>query len=187
MANEEKIKYIVFIAAVNKESIGKLRVAITEAINSGYNKLYFLISSGGGNVVEGLNIAAFIKSLSVETIMHNIGQVDSVANVIFTSAKKRCANNNASFLFHGISMNFEKANFNFQQLSEQLQIAERLEENIAQNVASYIEVEIEKIKELMSRSQKIVSVDEAKTLRIVHEIKDVKIPQGAEVVSIGNT
>lgn len=182
----KKIRYIIFTLGVDKTTIGKLQDVIVDSVNKKYDELYFLISSGGGSVIDGLNIAAIIKSLPLEITMHNIGQVDSVANVIFASAKNRFANENSSFLFHGISMNFEKARFTSTQLNEQYQIAERLENNIAQNFSAYTNIPEKEIKELMSRPNKIVNIDEAKKLGIIHEIKNIRIPKGAEVISMGD-
>jgi ATP-dependent protease ClpP protease subunit len=87
MESEMK-RYIVFLADVQKEQVGKLRVAITEAVNAGASEIYLAISSGGGNIVEGLGIASLIRSLSIDVTTHNIGQTDSVANVIFASGKE---------------------------------------------------------------------------------------------------
>lgn len=183
---QEKIKYIILTAGVSKETMGKMRNAITEAVNNKYDKLYFLISSGGGDVVEGLSVAALIRSLSVETIMHNIGQVDSVATVLFASAKTRYANKNSSFLFHGVAMNFEKAHFNEYQLFEQYKIAKRLGEDIARNFSSYTGVPFKTIQGFMTTRAKILTAEQAKTRGIIHDVRDAQIPQGVEIVSIGN-
>jgi len=76
------IQYIVFTADVQTAQAAKLRAALTDAANAG-DEIYLLISSSGGNVSEGLNLAAFMKSLPVRITTHNIGQTDSIANVIF--------------------------------------------------------------------------------------------------------
>ena len=113
-----KTKYIVFTADVQTIQSAKLRQAITDCINQKYEEIYFLISSGGGNVFEGLSLAAYINALPMKTIMHNIGQVDSVATAIFASGKERIGSKNASFMFHGVSMNLEKSTLIQSQLKE---------------------------------------------------------------------
>jgi ATP-dependent protease ClpP protease subunit len=40
--------------------------------------------------------------------MHNTGAIDSIATVIFHAADERYAAPHASFLFHGITWNFDQ-------------------------------------------------------------------------------
>jgi len=53
-------------------------------------------------VRDGVTLYNFIRSLPVKTIMHNIGIIDSIANVVFLAANERYANPSSSFLFHGV-------------------------------------------------------------------------------------
>jgi len=181
-----KILYLVFIAEVNSKSIGELRNAITLAQKNGYEKINLLISSGGGNVVEGLNISAFIRSLSISTDTYNIGQIDSVANVIFSVGEKRYAGKNSSFLFHGVLMNWEKASFTEKQLEEQYLISKRLREDIAKKISEYTGKKEEDINNLMSNGATILNAVGALENGIINAIEDIKIPKGAELISIGN-
>lgn len=66
-------QYIGFFADVQAVQAGKLRAAITDAANAG-DDIYLLISSNGGNVGEGLNIAAYMRTLPVQITTHNVGQ-----------------------------------------------------------------------------------------------------------------
>jgi len=103
-----KTKYIVFTAGVYPAQSGQFKNAIIQALNDKYDEIYFFISSGGGDVFEGLAIASLIKALPMKTVMHNIGQVDSVATAIFSAGKERISNKNASFMFHGVSMHLKE-------------------------------------------------------------------------------
>src|SRR5258707_2894316 len=96
----EKTKYIVFTASVTAQTISKLREAAVGAANARFTELYILISSNGGDVNEGLNIAALLRSLPPKIVMHNIGQTDSVSNVIFAAGHTPYAPTNASIPFH---------------------------------------------------------------------------------------
>ena len=88
--------------------------------------IYLLMSSGGGSVSEGLNLAAYMKALPVHITTHNIGQTDSIANVVFAAGTTRYATQNSSFLFHGVSMHYERQDFIESQLLEQYRIVARL-------------------------------------------------------------
>src|SRR3989344_5836827 len=131
-----KIKYIVFTADVQTMQSARLRQVITDCVNQKYEEFYFLISSGGGNVSEGLGLAAYINALPMKTVMHNIGQVDSVATAIFASGKERIGSRNASFMFHGVSMNLEKSTLAESQLKELYNSLKKLKEDIAKGVSA---------------------------------------------------
>jgi ATP-dependent protease ClpP protease subunit len=178
-------QYIVFTAEVNAATIAKLRTAITDAANAG-DEIYILISSGGGNVSEGLNIAAFMRALPVPITTHNIGQTDSIANVIFAAGKTRYANQNASFLFHGVSMNYQNQNFIESQLEEQYKIVKRLRENIAAVFAAYTGITVIDAEALMISGATILNSQDSLTKLIIHEIRDAAIPPDSRIISVGN-
>ncbi len=180
------ISYIVFTADVQKEQIAKLRNAITEAVNSGSDEIYLYISSGGGNVFEGLSISAYIRALSINVITHNIGQTDSVANVIFAAGKKRYASINASFLFHGITMQLNQ-NMIESQVFETYKNAQRIREAISADFSKYSGLKLEDVNALMGADGgEILSATQALSKTIVHEIREPNIPKGVKVIAIGN-
>ncbi len=179
-------QYIIFIADVQKEQVAKLRQAITDAVNSGATDIYLVISSGGGLVVEGLAIAALLKGLSIEVTTHNIGQTDSVANVIFASGKKRYANKNASFLFHGVNQPINNANLSETQLLELYKGTVRLREMIALNFSSYTGIPLTDVTSLMVDGANILSASDALSKTVIHELKELNIPNGSQIVTIGN-
>jgi ATP-dependent Clp protease protease subunit len=178
-------QYIVFTAGVQTAQAAKLRNAMTDAANAG-DDIYILISSGGGNVSEGLNLAAYMKSLPVHITTHNIGQTDSIANVIFAAGTARYATQNSSFLFHGVSMHYERADFIESQLLEQYRIVKRLRENIAAVFAGYTGLSIADTEALMVSGATILNSQESLVKVIIHEIRDADVPPGSKVVAIGD-
>lgn len=178
-------QYIVFTAGVQTTQAAKLRTAMTDAANAGMD-IYLLISSGGGNVSEGLNLAAYMRSLPVEITTHNIGQTDSIANVIFAAGTTRYATQNSSFLFHGVSMHYERQDFIESQLLEQYRIVKRLRENIATVFAQYTGMSVVDAEALMVTGATILNSQEALVKVIIHEIRDAAIPPGSKVIAIGD-
>jgi ATP-dependent Clp protease, protease subunit len=178
-------QYIVFTADVSAATIAKLRAAITDCANAG-DDIYILISSAGGNVSEGLNIAGFMRALPVQITTHNFGQVDSIANVIFAAGKTRYVAQNASFLFHGVSMNYVNQSFIESQLEEQYKIVKRLRENIALAFATYSGISVTDAEALMVSGATILNSQDALAKLIVHEIRDAAIPPNSRIVAIGN-
>jgi ATP-dependent Clp protease, protease subunit len=179
------LQYVVFSADVQAVQAGKLRGALTDAANSG-NDVYLMIVSGGGNVFEGLNIAAFIKTLPISVTTHNIGMIDSIANLIFAAGSPRYATQNASFLFHGVTMNYEKQMFIESQLEEQYKSVRRSRESIAATFATYTGLQGADVEALMISGSTILTATEALSKSIVNEIRDAKIPPGSKIISIGN-
>lgn len=179
-------KYIVFMADVQSVQVGKLRQAITDAVNAGETEIYLALSSGGGNVFEGLSVAALLKSLPISVTTHNIGQTDSVANVIYAAGTHRYANTNSSFLFHGIAMQLS-ANLTEHQLSESYENAKRLRSAISSAFSLYTGVPLTDVDALMTRGGgSILTAAEAVMKTIVHEVRELTIPEGSQIITIGN-
>lgn len=178
-------QYIGFFADVQAIQAGKLRAALTDAANAG-DDIYLLVSSNGGNVSEGLNLAAYMRTLPVQITTHNVGQTDSIANVIFSAGTVRYANTNASFLFHGVSMHYERADFIESQLEEQYKIVKRLRENIATVFAAYTGISVVDAEALMISGATILNAQEALTKTIIHEVRDAAVPSNCKIVAIGN-
>jgi ATP-dependent Clp protease protease subunit len=184
MTQQVKLLYILFQAGVNPQSAGQLLAAITNAINSQFTEITILISSPGGNIFQGMNIATLIKASPVPITIHNVGQIDSIAGVIYAAGAKRLAQKNSSFLFHGVKIGFAaNVEITEQQLAENLATLKRDRENIAKNISEYSGVGHEKI-DTMMRDGVIISAQEAKELGIVHEIIEAKIPNGVQVITI---
>lgn len=178
-------KYVVFTADVQTLQAAKLRNALTEAANAGQD-IYLIMSSGGGNVFEGLSLAAFMKSLPVKIATHNIGQIDSISNIIFAAGAPRYATQNSSFLFHGVSMHYERQDFIESQLQEQYLSVKRLRENIAAAFSAYTGVSLLDTEALMISGATILTANEALVKTIITEIRDANIPAGSQFVAIGN-
>jgi ATP-dependent Clp protease protease subunit len=179
------VQYIVFTADVQMAQAAKLRHALTQASNAGHD-IYLIISSGGGNVVEGLGLASFMKALPVQITTHNIGQIDSIASVIFAAGSIRRANTHASFLFHGVSMHYEKVDLIESQLQEQYLQVKRLRESISTVFAGYTGLSIADAQTLMVSGTTILTAQEALGKTIIHEIRDATVPPGSQIVAIGN-
>ncbi len=178
--------YIVFQAGVDQNTTTQLLNAITNSINAGVSEINILISSPGGSVFHGMSVASLIRSSSVPINTYNVGQIDSIAGVIFAAGSKRFARINTSFLFHGVTANFS-GNLSFPelQLTERLASLKRDRENIAKDISLYTGADYEIVDNLMKES-KIISSKEALELGIVQEIIDVKIPKGVQVINISN-
>ena len=102
-----QVTYISYYDAISEPKARALMQACTQAIDQTKpSRLYFLFSSSGGSVDAGITLYNFLRALPIPVIMHNVGSIESIANVVFLAADERYATPHATFLLHGITWNF---------------------------------------------------------------------------------
>ena len=176
----KKTVYINFFDAIDPVKVNKFIQFTTEAIRiHDPAELYFFIASNGGDVDSGFVLYNFLVSLhsKLTVIMHNTGTIDSIANVIFVSGQKRYAAPNASFLFHGVSMNFIAAQ-NRTALKEALSRLEGMENRIAQTLSNHSKLTETELTALFIQGEG-KDVNFALDKGIINEIRIPSVPQGA--------
>ncbi|MEM3898095.1 MAG: ATP-dependent Clp protease proteolytic subunit [Nitrososphaerota archaeon] len=175
--------YINFSAEINPHTSEALMNCLADQVNRGQKEIYILLSSPGGSTNFGVTLYNYIKSLPTKVIMHNIGMIDSIANVIFLAGEERYAVPHSSFLFHGVGFDIRSpARFDEKELTEKIKIINRDQNLISEIIASRTKLPIEEVRKLFLEAQ-TKTPEEAKRLGFIHEIKDVKIPEGAQIIS----
>jgi ATP-dependent Clp protease protease subunit len=102
---------------INTPATTKLRSAICGLANRGTDgntaapcqKLWLLLNSSGGNLDDGLSLYNLLRTLKIEVVTVNMGQIASIANVVFIAGKYRIACPESYFHFHGFDWNFAGA------------------------------------------------------------------------------
>jgi len=69
---------------------------------SGAKRVTLAINSPGGQVVSGISMYNTLRAMPFEVITHNIGNVDSISNVVFLGGHKRYMCAASTFMFHGV-------------------------------------------------------------------------------------
>ena len=175
--------YINFSSEINQHTSEVLMNFLSDNINKGEKEFYILFSSPGGRVINGITLYNYIKSLPAKFIMHNIGIVDSVANVVFLAAEERYANFSSSFLFHGVGFDIPQSNrFELKDIKEKLITIERDQSLIAEIILKRSKIKEEELKNMFLEAA-VKNPNEAKELELIHEIKEVKIPEGSKIFS----
>ncbi len=178
--------YINFVADIYLSQVNVLIHTLTQLITEGNKDFVLLFSSGGGSVTNGITLYNFLKSLPINLTMFNIGAINSIANVIFLASDKRYAVKNSSFMFHGVGFDIPQGGrFVEKDLKEKLETITNDQENIADIIiskTSFTRDEIDK----MFLEQKTISPQKAKDRGIIQEIKELKIPSGARIISLFN-
>jgi ATP-dependent Clp protease protease subunit len=143
-----------------------------------------MISTPGGSVMNGLNLYNVLKGMLFDLTTHNVGNVDSIGNVIFLAGAKRYSTTNATFMFHGVGFNIG----NNQRLEEK-NVRERLhaivsdQRRIGSVITTHSTITEDEVAELFLQAQ-TRDASYAVSKGIVHEIRDVDIPSGAPVISL---
>lgn len=175
-----KTVFINFFDGIDPIKVNKFIQFTTEVIRQqNPSELYFFIASNGGDVDSGFVLYNFLISLQgkLKITMHNTGTIDSIANVIFVAGQNRFASPNASFLFHGVSMNFNGGQ-NRTALKEALSRLEGMENRIAQTVSKHSKLTEAELTSLFLQGEG-KDVHFALNKEIIQEIKMPSVPQGA--------
>jgi ATP-dependent Clp protease, protease subunit len=176
--------YISFSAEIIPHTTESLIATVANFVNQGTKQIYLMLSTPGGSVMHGMNLYNVLRSLPVELITHNVGNVDSIGNAVFLAGSKRYACANSTFMFHGVGFDVR------QQI--------RMEEKFLRERLDSITADQKRIGDIISQRTRISKEDveklflEAQTkdaafaagCGIVDEIRDVQIPVGSPVVAL---
>lgn len=176
--------YINYFDAITESKVRGLMALCTQILAQVKPAhLYIALSSPGGNVAAGITLYNFLKALPIEITMHNIGSVDSIATVIFMAGVKRYACQHSRFLFHGVVFGLPKdQNFNSAQMKEHLSSLEQDEGRIKELITEKSELTAGELDSLF-RQGETKDPTFALQKRIIHDIRDFSIPEGAQVAT----
>lgn len=184
---KERRIYINFIADINEKTAGLLIYLLTEQLRAGEKNFRINLSSGGGLVFHAVTIHNFLKGLKdVHIHTHNLGQIDSGANLIFLAGKKRTASKSSTFLLHPPVMNFlQPAQLSIELLAERHQGLEKDQIKMAEIIADNIGKTTDEIIN-MFQERNTFSSDEAKKIGFISEIEEFVAAPGLPIFSITN-
>ena len=157
---------------------------MSNCANQGVQTVHLLISTPGGNVMNGLNIYNVLLGMPFELITHNVGNVDSIGNLVFLAGRKRYACPHSTFMFHGVGFDV-----NAQIRLEEKFLKERLgsilsdHKRIGSIIAERTKLDQKVVESLFTEAQ-TKDATFAAGAGIIHEIKDVQIPAGSQVISL---
>ncbi len=172
---------------INQITANKLMAVCAQLIASEKpERLYFLFASPGGEVPAGIVIYHYLRALPVKVTMHNIGSIDSIANVIFHAADERKAVPQSTFLFHGVSLGLEKVSLNRNQLQELSSQLSADEMKIATILAARCNLTHGDIESMFVQGVTKDAVF-AKDKGIIQEISQPVIPPDAKFISLNFT
>ena len=179
----DKEVFISFHAPVNEQTAQHLLGASFNQINNGATKLVYLISTPGGHVSSGITIYNVLKGLPVPTVMHNVGNIDSIGNAVFLAGQTRLACPHSTFMFHGVGFDVQAYRFERKDLEERLDSIRADEGKIGGIISDESSLVSGKVNDLFVQAS-TKDANWALENGIVHAIEDVVIPNGAPVVQL---
>lgn len=184
--------YVNFSAEINASTTETLIAAISNAVNQGVQNIYLMLSTPGGAVMNGLNLYNVLRAFPVKLTTHNVGNVDSIGNMVFMAGMVRYACPHSTFMFHGVAAGAPAntitntgavAILGEKELREKLGGLQADQKRIGSIIKECTKLDEATIETLFLEA-KTKDADWAKGCGIVHEVRDAKIPAGAPVVSL---
>ena len=167
--------YIIFAGIIEQGFANRLLNAINNAHVAKANKIILLLSSLGGNIQEGFTLASVIQNSRIPVSIHATNNIDSIANVIYLSAKERTAESYAKFYMHGATT---AGTFDTKGLKEQMLSLKTENTRIAYFVSENCNLNLQKVQSMMEAGT-TMTAQEALQHGIVQTINHIEVPQGA--------
>lgn len=171
--------YIYFEGVISLKTTQKIIEAINKATEKKFEKIIIFLSSWGGNIDNGFLLASIIQNSPIPVSIHATNHIDSIANVIYMSAKERTAESYAKFFMHGASQGGD--NYDEKKLKEALSGITASNTRIAYFISENckVELKVEEVLNIMGEGTTI-SAQDALNMGIVSQILHKEIPLGAE-------
>ncbi len=100
--------YVIFTGAINQSTAEALIGAMSDLANLQVKLVHMALSTPGGSVSSGIALYNVLRGLPFELITYNIGNVDSIGNVVYLAGIRRYTDPHATFMFHGVSLSIEE-------------------------------------------------------------------------------
>lgn len=174
--------YISFSSDITPISITGLLAACTQVANEGVQTIYLMIATPGGGVDAGFNGYNVLRGLPPKIITHNVGNIDSIGNVLFLAGEERYACANATFMFHGVVWEIPgQARLQSKELDEITQAVTSSNNRIADTMEERAAFDSRDEIDQLFRQAQWKDAAFAKDKGIIHDIRDVTVPPGCAV------
>ena len=176
--------YISFCAEISFKTAQNLLGATLDQINKGATTIHYLFSTPGGTVQPGIALYNVLKGLPVQTVMQNVGAVDSIGNAVFLAGKRRIACPHSTFMFHGVGLDLSgSTRLEEKSLRERLDGVKADQGKIGGIIADETALQRAEVDSFFLEAK---TKDAAFALErgIIHEIAPVAVPAGARLLQL---
>lgn len=177
--------YAVFCGQVNQAALQRFiaNAAIATNPTSNIGHIHLLFQSFGGTVGDGIFLYHFLRSLTIDLTIYNMGSVQSIAALAYLGAKRRKTSAHATFTFHRSSIQLPQPTSaaRLQNIAESLVIDDRRTEAI---LRSHLRLSDEKWVELSNYQDLTFAGEEAVQVGIADEIGEFSPPPRTHIINL---
>jgi ATP-dependent Clp protease, protease subunit len=94
--------YISFSSPITQVTTENLLGLLGQQACAGVDEVHLALSTPGGSVMLGINAYNVMRAMPFKLITYNVGNVNSIGNVVFLAGTERYACETSSFMFHGV-------------------------------------------------------------------------------------
>lgn len=174
--------YVFFTAEIVPHTVESLIQALSKLAERRVPKVYLVFSTPGGNVMNGITLYNFLRSVPFELTIHNIGNVDSIGNAVFLGAQKRYASPHSTFMFHGVGFDRPEGRYEEKALTEMLDSVRSDQHRIGSIISERTDIPKQELGGLFREAQ-TKTAEFARDRGMIHEIREFNLPSGAPVIS----
>ena len=176
--------FISFCADISMTTAEQLIGVVAAQVSQGVRDIHLLLSTPGGSIKDGITLYNMLRGMPINLTTHNTGQVNSIGNVIFLAGATRYACRVSSFMFHGAGFNLpQAARFEEKDLSEKLDAITNDTKLMTDIICDRTKIDAEEASSLFLRAA-FMRADKACEKGLVHEIREVNIPEGAPLLQL---
>lgn len=181
--NQRSMPYISFSAEINRGTAEGLIALLADLANQKVSAVYLMLATTGGSVAQGLNLYHMMRAFPFDLITHNVGSVDSIGTVVFLAGQKRFACRHSTFTFHGAGFDVAAGlHFDEGALRREFE-AVRIKNRTAGRIIAERSTLANKTIARLFRDRQIKDARYALDWGIVHEIRDISIPTGSDLIA----
>lgn len=177
--------YLSFSSGIDADTTNLLINSVIEQINTGETEVHLWISSGGGFVDPCINAYNVLKTLPVNLVTHNVGAIQSIANILFLAGTARYAAPHTTFLFHRTTWTFgdKPMDLDAARLREFAQACDLTDRRLYRLIDERTGMGVRRARALIQRGMSL-DPEAAKERGIVHEVRPADFPPGSSFVQV---
>ena len=176
--------YISFSAEINQTTTEGLLGVCAQQVQNGIDEVNLLLSTAGGSTMNGITLYNMLRAMPFTLKVYNVGNVNSVGNVVFLAGDERYASPSSSFMFHGVGFDItQPTRFEEKVLRERLGAINNDQTLIGGIITERTNIDAEEVRSLFLEAS-TKDVNFAKEKGIIHDIRDPQIPKGASLLQL---
>jgi len=184
MSNTLKTSYICYFGRITEFGAQNLMCTVANEITNGCEHIYLCISSKGGCNFSALTLYNYLHNIPVKFTTHNIGFVESAANIVFLAASERLASPNSCFVIHGSKSGFKNdtkfSSDELQEATDSLINDQRMFSNIISSSIGYNEETVS----LWFKTSKLFTSSDAIDSNLISSSEDFTMPTNRSFIGI---